>query len=131
MYRAMIGAYRYQSVTIKVLIAGMPGLLASVVRETLDAEPDMEVVGQVNSIDQFVGGTARVDVVVTTSTADGIPDELRPLLFGTAPLPLVAVSADGNRIDVYGRSVAHEQGLDGLTGLIRDAVAVARPRIGG
>ena len=127
----MIGAYRDQVVTIKVLIAAMPGLLASVIRETLDAEPDMEVVGQVSSIDQFAGGfDHRVDVVVTTSTATGIPSELRPLLFAATPLPLVAVSMDGSRIDVYGRSVVHGQGLDGLTALIRDAVAVARPRMG-
>ena len=128
----MIGAYRDQVVTIRVLIVGMPGLLASVVRETLDAEPDMEVAGQVNTIEQFErGADQRIDVVVTSSTAVGIQADLRSLLFGTTPLPLVAVSADGSRIDVYGRSVIHGEGLDGLTGLIRDAVAVARPRIGG
>lgn len=126
----MIGAYRGGAVTIKVLIVGMPGLLASVVRETLDGEPDMEVVGHVTSIHHFAG-VSQADVVVTTSTSAGIPEDLRALLFGDTPLPLVAISADGSRIDVYGRTVSHGQGLDGLTGLIRDAVAVARPRIGG
>ena len=127
----MIGAYR-ETVSIKVLIVGMPGLLASVVRETLDAEPDMEVVGQVASIDEFSGVPRQpIDVVVTTSTATGVSAGLTSLLFGSTPLPLVAISADGSRIDVFGRSVRHGQGLDGLTGLIRDAVAVARPRIGG
>jgi hypothetical protein len=128
----MIGAHRDETVTIKVLIAGMPGLLASVVRETLDAEHDMKVVGQVATIDGLSGALRHpIDVVVTTSTATGVSDRLKALLFGPSPLPLVAISADGSRIDVYGRSVTHGQGLDGLTGLIRDAVAVGRPRIGG
>jgi hypothetical protein len=126
----MCSAYREPA--IKVLIVGMPGLLASVVRETLDAEPDMEVVGQLASIDD-VNELLRqpIDVVVTASTAAGISSTLQSLLFTPRPLPLVAISADGNRIDVFGRSVRHGQGLDGLTGLIRDAVAVARPQIGG
>lgn len=128
----MIGAYHGETAAIRILIVGMPGLLASVVRETLDGEQDMEVVGQVASVGQFdVESLRLVDVVVTASTKSGIHPDLRALLFQSPPLPLVAISADGNRIDVYGRSVVHGQGLDGLTGLIRDAVAVARPRIGG
>jgi hypothetical protein len=128
----MIGAYRNGATAIRVLIVGMPGLLAAVVRETLDTERDMEVVAQIGSIDDFNTASLRhVDVVVTASRETGVPSGLKALLFGDAALPLVAISTDGSRIDVYGRTVTHGQGLSGLTGLIRDAVAVAQPPLGG
>ena len=48
-----------------------------------------------------------------------------------SPLPIVTISLDGARIDVYGRSIARGVGIEGLTRLIREAVAGAQPRMGG
>jgi len=106
---------------IKVLIAEVPGLLASVVRNTVNEERDMTVVEQVGS----------ADVVVTASPTSELGPRYQALLFGPAALPIVTISLDGKRIDVYGRSTTHGGGIEGLTGLIREAVAGARPRIGG
>lgn len=106
---------------IKVVIAEVPGLLASVVRHTVNEERDMTVVEQVGS----------ADVVVTASPSSELGPRFQALLFGPTPLPIVTISLDGKRIDVYGRSTTHGGGIEGLTGLIREAVAGARPRPGG
>lgn len=126
----MHGAYRDRTSAIKVVIAEMPGLLAAVVRSTLSEESDMEVVAQVASSEELTVALCRqVDVVVTASTTEGLSPAFRSLLFGFTPVPVVAISPDGTRIDVYGRSVIHGEGLEGLTSLIREAVTVARPRM--
>lgn len=117
---------------IKVLIAGVPALLASVVRHTVNEERDMTVVEQVGSADELSHALHHpVDVVVTASPTAGLGPQFQALLFGPAPLPIVTISLDGERIDVYGRSITRGGGIEGLTGLIREAVAGARPRIGG
>jgi hypothetical protein len=106
---------------IRVLIAEVPGLLASVVRHTVNEERDMTVVEQVGS----------ADIVVTSSPTSELGPRFQALLFGPTPLPIVTISLDGKRIDVYGRATTHGGGIEGLTGLIREAVAGVRPRIGG
>lgn len=117
---------------IKVLIAAVPGLLASVVRRTVSEERDMTVVEQVGSADELSAALHRqVDVVVTASPTSELGPQFQALLFGPTPLPILTISLDGKRIDVYGRSTTHGGGIEGLTGLIREAVAGARPRIGG
>jgi hypothetical protein len=117
---------------IKVLLAGMPGLLASVVCHTVNEERDMAVVGQIGSGEDLAGALRQpVDVVVTAAPTPDLPPELQALLFGPAPLPIVTISLDGERVDVYGRSITHGGGIHGLATLIRDAVTGARPRTGG
>jgi hypothetical protein len=117
---------------IKVLIAEVPGLLALVVRHTVDGERDMRVVEQIGSARELGQALHRpVDVVVTSSATSELRPEFQALLFGPTPLPIVTISQDGERIDVYGHSVTRGGGIEGLTELIRDAVAAARPRVGG
>ena len=117
---------------IKVLIAEVPALLASVVRHTVDGERDMRVVEQIGSARDLTQALHRpVDVVVTSSQTSELGPEFRALLFGPSPLPIVTISQDGERFDVYGRSITRGGGIEGLTELIRDAVAGARPRVGG
>lgn len=126
----MHGTYRDRTAAIQVVIAEMPGLLAAVVRSTLSEESDMEVVAHVATSEELAVVLRRpVDVVVTASTTEGLSPAFRMLLFGSTPVPVVAISPDGTRIDVYGRSVMHGEGLQGLTSLIREAVTVARPRM--
>jgi hypothetical protein len=126
----MHGAYRERTNAIKIVIAGMSGLLGAVVRSTLSEESDMEVVAQVSSSEALAVELGRpVDVVVTVSASGELSPVFQRLLFGPTPLPVVAISPDGKRIDVFGRSVIHGEGLAGLTNLIREAVTVARPRM--
>jgi hypothetical protein len=111
---------------IKVVIVGVPGLLAAVVRKAVDEEPGMEVVAQVGSDD--LAGVLRehVDIVVTAYASPDLPPAFRALLSGDSALPVVALSFEGDRIDVYGRS--HGGGVEVLIDVIRNAVAAARPR---
>jgi DNA-binding NarL/FixJ family response regulator len=116
---------------IKVLIAEVPALLAEVVRRTVDEQPDMQVVEQVGSPEEFREALHRpVDVVVTLSPRNQLQAHFQALLFGPAPLPIVSLSGDGSCIDVYGRSRTQAVGLDGLTRLIREAAASAQPQTG-
>jgi DNA-binding NarL/FixJ family response regulator len=117
---------------IKVLIAEVPALLAAVVRQTVDDESDMTVVEQVGSPEELREALHRpIDVVVTSSPTSGLGSQFQALLFGPTPLPIVTISLDGARIDVYGRSITHGVGIEGLARLIREAVAGAQPRMGG
>jgi DNA-binding NarL/FixJ family response regulator len=117
---------------IKILIAEMPALLAAVVRQAVDEEPDMTVVEQVGSSEELQRALHRpIDVVITSSTTTELGPRFQALLFGSDPLPIVAISLDGARVDVYGRAITHGVGVERLAGLIREAVAGARPRMEG
>ena len=97
---------------IKVLIAEVPALLASVVRHTVNEERDMTVVEQVGPADELSAVLQRqVDVVVTASPTSEPGPRFQALLFGPKPLPIVTISLDGKRIDVYGRSTTRGAGL--------------------
>ena len=127
----MTGATQDRTRAIRVAIVELDGLLGAVVRSTLAEEHDMEVV-QLGSVGE-IAPTLRhgVDVVVTSSATGDLPASFRPLLFSTTPVPVAVISADGTRIDVYGHTITYGGGLDRLTGLIRDAVAVTRTPEGG
>ena len=89
----------------------------------------MTVVAQVGSPEELQEALRRpVDVVVTSSTTTDLAPQFQALLFGSNPLPIVAISVDGTRIDVYGRAITHGVGIDGLARLIREAAVAARPR---
>jgi hypothetical protein len=122
----------YRPDAIQVVIAAVPALLAEVVIETVNQEDDMRVVQRILSPQDLTGALREpVDVIVTSSATTDLGAPFQALLFGPRPLPIVTISLDGTRIDVYGRTTTRGRGLEGLTGLIREAVAGTRPRIGG
>jgi DNA-binding NarL/FixJ family response regulator len=117
---------------IRILIAEVPALLAAVVRQAVDEESDMTVVEQVGSPEELHEALHRpIDIVITSLTATELGPQFQALLFGSDPLPIVAISLDGTRIDVYGRATTRGVGIDGLARLIREAVAGAQPRMEG
>jgi hypothetical protein len=118
--------------SIKVLIAGVPNLLAAVVRKAVNEEPDMEVMAELSSTEGLAPESlGLVDVVVTSSATGDLPPQFRELLLGPLSVPVVAVSVDGKRIDVYSRSVTRGGGIERLALSIREAVTRSRPRVGG
>ena len=122
----------YRPDAIQVLIAEVQGLLAEVVSDTVNREDDMRVVRRIVSAQDLTAALREpVDVVVTSSATTDLGAPFQALLFGPRPLPIVTISLDGTRIDVYGRTTTRGRGLEGLTGLIREAVAGTRPKIGG
>jgi len=92
------------SAGIKVLIADAPQLLANVVRRTpVDAEKDMTIVAEVGSEDALAKAVERpADVVITAATTRDFAPRFRALLFGPRAAPIVAISVDGQSIEVYG-----------------------------
>ena len=70
-------------------------------------------------------------MVVTASATSDLPSRYQEMLFGPMPVPVVAVSVDGKRINVYSRQVTRGGGIEGLTRSIRDAVTRSRPQVGG
>lgn len=117
---------------IRIVLAELSGLLGAVVRRTLEGERDMIIVADIASADGLAEALRQhVDVVVTSSAFGHLSAQFRTLLFSATPVPVAVVSVDGSRIDVYGHTITYGGGLDSLTGLIREAVDVARPRIGG
>ncbi len=117
---------------IKVVIAGMPNLLAAVVRKAVNEESDMAVLAELGVTELLTPESrALVDVVVTASATSDLPSRYQEMLFGPMPVPVVAVSVDGKRINVYSRQVTRGGGIEGLTRSIRDAVSRSRPRVGG
>ena len=115
---------------IKVVIAGVPNLLAAVVRKAVNEEPDMEVLAELGATEPLaLESRGLVDVVVTASATSDLPSQYRELFFGPMPVPVVAVSVDGKRITVYSRLVTRGGGIEGLTCSIREAVTRSRPRV--
>ena len=77
-----------------------------------------------------------------TDSRDNLGRRLAPEVQNTRPEALAtgmdggwqgieSAPKDGTRIDVYGHTITYGGGLDRLTGLIRDAVAVTRTPDGG
>ena len=117
---------------IKVALAEVPQLLAAVVRKAVEAEQDMAIVAEVESSNGLAAALAdRIDVIITATAGEQLAPPFHAALFGRQAIPVVAIGIDGTSIDVYGHSVTRGYGLEGLIGLIREAVAGSRPRLGG
>jgi hypothetical protein len=119
------------SSAIHVVIAGMPNLLAAVVRKAVEMERDIVIVAQVDKPEALTASIAKTaDVIVTAAADRTLAPQYLAGLFGERPIPVVAISADGNSIDVYGRWATHGYGLAGLISLIREAAAGSHLRCG-
>lgn len=128
----MNDAGRTGSDGIKVVIADVPQLLAAVVRRAVKAEKDMTIVAEVGSEDALAKAVEHpIDVVITAATTRDLAPPFRALLFGPRGVPIVAISVDGQSVEVYDRSVTRAFGLEDLIRLIRAAVAGSRPTVGG
>jgi hypothetical protein len=127
----MPGAGHSEADEIGAVMANMPRLLADMVRSTVEGEQRMTIVAEIASPEALADAiTGRVDVIITATSGESLAPPFRAALFGPRAIPVVAISVDGSIIDVYGHSVRRGYGLQGLIGLIREAVAGSRPRGG-
>jgi hypothetical protein len=116
---------------IKVLIVDLPRLLADVVRKAIEVEKDMVIFAQLDTSDALADTIAKpVDVIVTVATSGELAPPYRRALFGDRAIPVVAISAQGSSIDVYSRRSTRGYGLEGMIGLIREAVADSQRSFG-
>lgn len=83
---------------IKVLLASRPKMLSDVIRNMLERQPDMEVIGEVlDPIELLLTAKARpVDVVIVTPLdAEGEPSICRHLLGEQPRLKIITLQANG------------------------------------
>ncbi len=106
---------------IRVVLAGVPGLLGAVVRAVIETQSDMAIVAELEGPEELMGAVAakRVDVVVTTSAGLRENPALQELFFASAGAPIVAVGAEGRDLTLYARGTTREVSPDHLAAAIR------------
>jgi DNA-binding NarL/FixJ family response regulator len=93
-----------------VLLVGMQGILGEIIRETLAAEPDMEVIGELTELrelrhlpptTEFACPDAVIALVGHRTESAGAS---RQLLRQRPPSKLLIISEDGRRVSLYGEA---------------------------
>ena len=112
---------------IRILLGAMPRLLRDVVREVLGRQPDMDIVGQVESDDDLMR-SLRVelpDVVVLQSSGLGLSETGAQVLERQPGIQVLGLSCDGRSAAIYGawgpQAAAFEGSPHGLRLAIREA----------
>ena len=114
---------------IKVLLSSRPKLLSIVIRDLIDHQPDMEVVGEVLDPLQLLPASRQrsVDVVIITPLrANGEPKICQLLLSEHPLLKIVTQSAEGDAAYLY-QSGQRKKRIDqpsgqSILGVIREAM---------
>lgn len=107
---------------IRIILAEMPGLMSSVVRDAIKGQPDMGIVGEIapNADVTDSVSSRKCDVVVATlSAGSAVPAAYQALLFADTPVPFIALDPDGRRFQAYGRSVRRQFAVSELLAVIR------------
>ena len=97
---------------IKVLLSSRPKLFSEVIRNMIEHQPDMEVVGEIIDPVQLllaVRTTLVHVVIVTPLESSGEPKICRHLLAEYPELKVVTLSADGQAAYLYQTDVARLQ----------------------
>lgn len=112
---------------IRIVLAGMPGLMGGIVRDTIQGQSDMRIVGDFAQDAALAAAlsAAQCDVVVAALQSDArVPATYQALLFGDLPVPFMVLDPDGRRLQAYSRSVRREFAGSELVAVIR---RLARP----
>lgn len=114
---------------IRIVLAGIPGLTADLVRRCVRGQSDIAIVREFRHADDLsqITSAELFDVVVTAVTANGIPNLCQQLLFRSPGVRIIAVGSDG-RLEIYDRRLLREAALDELLAEIRRVGPAAVPR---
>ena len=104
---------------IRVLVDGADWL-AEAVEKTLDGLPDMELIGPTPRKLTLVGRHERADVIVTSLTSAALRQKYRTMFFGQDGVPIVAISEDRQRVEVYDRWLIRQVDFPHLAAAIRE-----------
>ncbi len=114
---------------IKVLLASRPRILSDVIRNMLERQPDMEVIGEVlDPIELLLTAKARpVDVVIVTPlNAEVEPGICRHLLAEQPRLKIITLEANGEAAFLYEsgsrRKRINEPSEESILGAIRESM---------
>ena len=66
------------------------------------------------------------DVVVTCASAPDMPGKIQEMFFSDSHVPILAISADGANVEVFGHRRVREVVPDSLVTVIREAALAAR-----
>jgi hypothetical protein len=105
--------------TIRVLVDGADWLTEAV-RKSLGRQPDMRLVAPSEHTYTLVGSSRSVDVVVTSLSDNTVQQRYRAMFFERSGVPVVAISEDRKRIEVYDRWVMRHVDFPQLAATIRE-----------
>lgn len=103
---------------IRVLVDGTDWL-TDAVKKTLKDQPDMQLVDD-GATPTTVSRRTRVDVVVTSLQDASVQWKHRAQFFTSSGVPVLAISEDRSRVEVYDRWVIREIGFEKLAAAIRE-----------
>lgn len=116
----------------RLLIAAVPPLLGDIVRDALEGEPGVEVVGRNTEpaeLDASVNA-CRADVVLAEERGPALPDPYLDLMYLHPRLRLLTVSPDGRRASLWRlapeRRVLADVSPRGLAEALRATARLAR-----
>jgi DNA-binding NarL/FixJ family response regulator len=114
---------------IKVMLASRPKIISDVIRNLIDRQPDMTLLGEVVDPIQLIVATSEkeVDVVIVTPLkANGEPIICRHLLEEHPNLKIVVLLDKGEAAYLYqsgaDKKLIEDPSADSILGVIRDAV---------
>ena len=112
---------------IRIVLAGVPGLTAELVRQSALRHPDIVIIEECRQPDDITGliETRQFDVIITMRTSSGVPHACQEALFSKRAIPIIAVVTDGS-LEVYERRAHQEAAMDDLFDEIRRVAQ--RPR---
>jgi hypothetical protein len=125
----MRGESAPEAPVIRIVLAEVPGLIADLVKEVVLAQADMRIVAEVptaNALER-AAKSGGIDVVVTATASEHLPMSYQHLVFSASRIPVLAISGDGRRVDVYDRQIVREVSPQQLVEMIRN-VAEGRAR---
>ena len=105
--------------TIRVLVDGADWL-ADAVKKTLGGQPDMTVVAPAALSLVPSRHPPPADVVVTSLAGNAVQQRHRAMLFDPLGVPLVAISEDRKRVEVYARRIIRAVDFQQLAAAIRE-----------
>jgi hypothetical protein len=110
--------------SIRVVLAGVPGLTAGLIRRYLAGQSDIVIVQELRHAEDLddLPDRQSIDVVVTARPGGDVPLPCQRLLFGPSGVPVIAIGSDG-RLEIYNCRFVREAELDELLAEIRRIAA--------
>lgn len=110
--------------SIRVVLAGVPGLTAGLIRRCLAGQSDIVIVQELRRAEDLddLSDPHSIDIVVTTRPGGEVPLPCQRMLFGPRGMPVIAIGSDG-RLEIYNRRSVREAELDELLVEIRRIAA--------
>ena len=110
---------------IRLLFASLPTMLSEIVRDAVEAQPDMEILYEARTLAELEGARwGRADVIVVAAEQGALPAECTRLMYERPHTRTLSISPDG-RLTALWRLLPHgvtmeDVSPEGLVAAIRD-----------